>query len=194
MDQQVAALDSKLQGQLGLVNQGLNTVNTSVGNLTNSVETLAGRVTTLEAAMQNGGGNAGGGRVVVDFNEKKVGDFAGLDGFAMPLVAMSDDTGRTFVLQVGAKRLVGDVYFTGADCTGAPYVFSAEKKPMSLAGVKNNALYVTNANIEPTTVAVMSVSSDFEEEGFCHSAPFTINAVPVTSQTGLSLVSPFLVK
>jgi hypothetical protein len=193
MDQQVAALDSKLQGQLGQLSQGYNALNSQVSSLSSSVETLAGKVNVLENALQNGG-TSGGGRVVLDGNQQKVGDFAGLDGFSFPLVAMSDDVGHSFVLQVGTDRLIGDVYFTGANCTGTAYVFTAEKKAISLAGVKNNVVYVTNANVDPTTVPVMSVSSDFSDEGFCHAAPFTITAAPVTFQMTLAAAGPFLVK
>ena len=193
LDPKAAELDGKIQGQLGVLNQGLTAVNTSVGNLTSSVETLAGRVNTLEAALQNGGGTSGGGRVVVDFNEKKIGDFVGLDAFSIPLVAMSDEAGHSFLLQVGPNSLIGDVYFTGGSCSGTAYVFSSEKKSMSLAGVRNGVVYVTNAHVDPATVSVMSVSSDFGPE-FCNPAHFTITAVPVTGSFQLVAAPPFLVK
>lgn len=193
LDSKTAELDGKIQSYWGVFSQGLTSVNASVSTLTSSVETLAGKVNTLEAALQNGGGTSGGGRVVVDSADKKIGDFAGLDAFSIPLVAMSDEAGHAFLLQVGPNNLIGDVYFTGGGCSGTAYVFSSEKKAMSLAGVRNGVVYVTDAHVDPTTVSVMSVSSDFGPE-FCNPAPFTISAVPVTGSFQLVAAPPFLVK
>jgi hypothetical protein len=193
LSNRISGLDTGLNLRITEVSTSLNTL---AGTVNGRIEGLTARVARLE---ELGGAAGSGGRVVIDSEGKKIGDFAGLDPFTLaPLVAMSDDAGRSFVLQVYPNRLKGEVYFTNAGCTGAAYIPKFTSDPnssISLAGVRNMTVYVTNANVlSDSFVMVNSVATDQAPE-YCEDiAAMNLRLLPVTNQMQLVAVPPFLVK
>jgi uncharacterized protein YukE len=202
MNAKLEAMNTTLESKLAEYGAGWATLSASVVKLDGDFKKLDGMVSGLAAridGLEQGGTAGGGGRTVIDSNGKKIGDFAGLDPISLaPLVAMSDDSGRSFVLQVYPNRLKGELYFTNAGCTGTPVVprFTADpNSSISLAGVRNMTVYVTNANVASDSFLMVHSAATDQAPDFCEDvAPTAVRVLPVTSQIELVAVPPFLVK
>ncbi|HEY7648401.1 MAG TPA: hypothetical protein VID04_05290 [Methylomirabilota bacterium] len=186
------AMNTTLESQLGAFNGSLTTLTASVGTLDGNVKALGDSVATLSGRVEKleQGGISGGGRIVVDSQGNKVGDFVGFDPFSLPLVAMSDNLGHTFTLQVLPNRLRGEVYFLGDTCSGDGYVFSMDSSPISLAGVWNNTVYVTEAQTAPQPVTPRKVALDACEDW----NGFQISALQAKPQMVLGANEKYVVK
>jgi hypothetical protein len=199
LDTHYLSVSNRISGLDTGLNLKITEVSTSLSNLAGTVNGRIESLTARVARLEEVGGAAGsGGRVVIDSNGKKIGDFAGLDPFSLaPLVAMSDDAGRSFVLQVYPNRLKGELYFANSDCTGAAYIprFTGDaNSSISLAGVRNNTVYVTNANVLSDSFVMVHSAATDQAPDFCENMTQTVRVLPVTSQMELVAVPPFLVK